>query len=60
MNYTQAMKLLDNGELNGIYVLSGEEIFLIDRFVELFKEKIVSKDFFFYYFLLSLYSGSFN
>ena len=46
MNYTQAMKLLDNGELNGIYVLSGEEIFLIDRFVELFKENIVSKDFF--------------
>lgn len=46
MNYTQAMKLLDNGELNSIYVLSGEEIFLIDRFVELFKEKIVSKDFF--------------
>ena len=46
MNYIQAMKLLDNGELNGIYVLSGEEIFLIDRFVELFKEKIVSKDFF--------------
>ena len=40
------MKLLDNGELNGIYVLSGEEIFLIDRFVELFKENIVSKDFF--------------
>ena len=30
MNYIQAMKLLDNGELNGIYVLSGEEIFLID------------------------------
>ena len=28
MNYIQAMKLLDNGELNGIYVLSGEEIFL--------------------------------
>ncbi len=46
MNYTQAMKLLDNGELNGIYVLSGEEIFLIDRFIELFKDKIVSKDFF--------------
>lgn len=46
MNYIQAMKLLDNGELNGIYVLSGEEIFLIDRFVELFKENIVSKDFF--------------
>lgn len=46
MNYLQVMKLLDNGELNGIYVLSGEEIFLIDRFVELFKEKIVSKDFF--------------
>ena len=42
MNYIQAMKLLDNGELNGIYVLSGEEIFLIDRFVELFKENIVS------------------
>ena len=46
MNYIQAMKLLNNGELNGIYVLSGEEIFLIDRFVELFKENIVSKDFF--------------
>ena len=30
MNYIQAMKLLENGELNGIYVLSGEEIFLID------------------------------
>ena len=46
MNYIQAMKLLENGELNGIYVLSGEEIFLIDRFVDLFKDKIVSKDFF--------------
>ena len=46
MNYIQAMKLLENGELNGIYVLSGEEIFLIDRFVDLFKEKVVSKDFF--------------
>lgn len=46
MNYTQALKLLDHGELNGIYVLSGEEVFLIDRFVDLFKEKIISKDFF--------------
>ena len=46
MNYTQALKLLEGGELNGIYVLSGEEPFLVDRFVELFKEKIVSKDFF--------------
>lgn len=46
MNYIQAMKLLENGELNGIYVLSGEEIFLIDKFVELFQEKIIQKDFF--------------
>lgn len=27
MNYTQALKLLEGGELNGIYVLSGEEPF---------------------------------
>ena len=46
MNYIQALKLLDNGNINGIYVISGEEIYLVDRFVEMFKEKIVSKDFF--------------
>lgn len=46
MNYSQALKLLDGGNLNGIYVLSGDEIFLVDTFVEMFKNKIVSMDFF--------------
>lgn len=46
MNYLQAIKLLDGGNLNGIYVLSGDEIFLVDTFVDMFKNKIVSPDFF--------------
>lgn len=46
MNYIQALKLLDSGNLSGLYILNGEEIFLIDKFIEMFKEKLVSKEFF--------------
>lgn len=46
MNYLQSIKLLESGNLNGIYVLSGDEVFLVDTFVEMFKKKIVSPDFF--------------
>ena len=46
MDYIQALKILDNQTMSGLYVLSGEEVFLIDKFVDLFKEKIISKEFF--------------
>lgn len=46
MNYIQAMKLLESGNLSKIYVLSGNEIFLVDTFVEMFKQKIVNQEFF--------------
>lgn len=46
MNYTGALKLLENDTISGLYILSGDEVFLIDTFIELFKEKILTKEFF--------------
>lgn len=46
MNYIAALKLLDNDTIFGLYILSGDEVFLVDKFIELFKEKILTKEFF--------------